>query len=70
MRACREAKRIRDRLRKREAKLNRKRGKRVNGGTGWIDSPWLDRLIKNSKRNYRRNRANRTDAQVTDTERK
>lgn len=44
-----EAKRILNRHRSRAAK----RGQR-NGGYGWLDNPWLERLIYNSKRGRKR----------------
>jgi hypothetical protein len=49
MHGPREAKRILNRYRKRMAKRGQK-----NGGYGRLDDLWLERLLSNSKRRYRR----------------
>lgn len=54
MRACREARRIRDAVRSRNAKRRRRKGLSANGSLGWMDDPGYERLIQNSKRRYRR----------------
>jgi hypothetical protein len=52
MQAPREYKRVINRIRKRTAKRGVK-----NGSLGFIDSPWLENILTNSKKNYRRQRA-------------
>jgi len=50
MKACREYRRVINRVRSKEAQ----RGRR-NGGVGWLDSFRLEQLVFNSKRRYQRN---------------
>lgn len=58
MQGPREAKRILNWYRKRAAagKI-----KKRNGGYGWIDDPWLENLISNSKRRYQRQKGKNND---------
>lgn len=56
MKASREAKRIMNAYRKSAARRRGKWRKR-NGSVGWIDDPWLEMLVTNSKRRYVRSRA-------------